>query len=1012
MYFKMNGVYAEEVFKPTKTERELSVYRPPQKKVTLNPTLITEPDEPSGYMKKSNINVRLRKISEPLTHQLSFLSSQIVHIAPCLLVISSCVFINQSQGGMLQSSRAIPLSFKKEGTTFWSIPGILSCPGDNKRSGESQTSSSSTTITESASHNNATTGSRASTGVSGSGRGTDRDRDDDKDFHKRKATKSQCQASEHIPPLTEESEESEESEEATFAIKALTSLPPASPSRPAMIKCMDRHPFIEWDIHFHYLHQLFQPEVLKKLTHKDTAPQLEIESIDIDTTYELLGVYQHLLDREIESEKHDHTMEIPFNNLFKCTAPAAYGNTFCKKCPEHLTRISTTLQTKESAKIALLMLPYILSRAVAFLDFKQGVLSENSFVLLPDLSVSMLSTSNIVGHLKDLDDVLIAIPGSRVLRLFSFKEAIDDSSPNAHILRARALANLISLEGEQFVSKRDIYPTVERPVSQYPQRKLKKTDTISSLRVLPGQLGLIHSEHHSGSLGPDTAGELTLLAVLTAAIRYSHKPMQHEENVTHYPTLSKERRDPEAIPQPAPIADDGGAVSIGDDGWADEHTLILIERLNIACPEISHRINQLTHALFYEDSQFDEDLIRNLFVELEKRIEKNQMKLDDNVLRHLSEEMIKLKSSQRYKIIFDDKVRLHWNKINKELTKITELEGGDIKPAEELEDWGEINNNFKLVMKLPLTHKSFMKVLSILIKRLSEISATYPATVSQMSAQIYGKVKDKIHQYDMSEETLDTEFADAVFKAYQSLEKPGTQAMRYKVPPKEVLLKWAGSDMVKFWEQSNALNIYNPQDRSFMLKHPDCFLWLIKQDNIDYKNRRLFAIFSGMLREKGLHIPEELLKDYWDTLIAEYRRLCPSPAISGHTCNIYKKLPGPERVRAVQRMVGGQDALRNIRENTAELLFIEGQATSRENEPAASQDDKQLQLVEALRSPSFAGKLQATSDGSLGLRNEKRNISSCLLPPSKVVKGIQTGSVLPSDVLTLTDYFFKMKVSK
>ena len=445
-------------------------------------------------------------------------------------------------------------------------------------------------------------------------------------------------------------------------------------------------------------------------------------------------------------------------------------------------------------------------------------------------------------------------------------------------------------------------------------------------------------------------------------------------------------------------------------GGRDKYYSYIIEYLNQIIPDVMSMIRGLNDVLYYNQSRFDEDVVRDLFLEFEKRIDEVQGSLSENALRYLSDEVAKFKSSQRYKVVFDDRVSLHWHMVNKELRKILHVTGEDRESLQVLGDWGEINNNFSLVMKLSLDHKSFIKVLSLLLKRLNEISQRFPSTVRSLAEDIFNKVASRIRQHDISEETMDTEFADAVFKAYEGVAKPGTQAFRLKAPSSEVVLKWTEKEIVHFWEESGSLRLYNERDRSFLLENPDCFLWLIKQRDVDYNNRKLRACFVGMLEARGFYASQRDISDYWLTLITEHRRLISTPVFNKKAQSIYKNLPGPERVHVVQRIVGGVNALRGIRQNMSERLFIEDRAASSQDKPVATQEDEQQRLIQALRTPSFTGRLHTTGDGSLVLANQGRTVFTPLLPPSEAVEDLRTGALCPSDILTISEHLFKLKI--
>ena len=417
-----------------------------------------------------------------------------------------------------------PVIACQPGKGSWHVPGIYSFSDKGNDSGGNRFSNSSGK-SRSSGQSFSISGGRSTSGrdsgVSSSSGSGDRDRDDDPDRKIRSSTKTQCQVSgddsyEHPEPFYVVPTTGQRDGEKKAAVAY------------SRVQCGGGCKLIKLWFCYDRLHELFTPTVLRALTSKGQQTMFEVTDIKRANVSDLLKVYKGLLDRELSAEDGDDTVEIPFSNLFKVEHLIDCGYRYCEDYPQPLNRISVCKQNRESARVALLILPSILSKAVAFLDFTQGVITGNSFVIHPDLSVSMLSPLNVVSYLNSLDDFMVVIPECIQLSLYNFIE--DTSEDRSAFLRKRAnaLTDIISGEAMKFAGNEEFYKIAERPLSQFSQRRFKSGDTISVLRALPGQLGLLHSEHVSGELSREGRGGLTLVTVLAASLLLG----KHRKNKT------------------------------------------------------------------------------------------------------------------------------------------------------------------------------------------------------------------------------------------------------------------------------------------------------------------------------------------------------------------------------------------------------------------------------------------------------------------------------------------------
>ena len=878
--------------------------------------------------------------------------------------------------------------------------GVVSAPETDKEKSNQGNNGSSGKTSKGASNNNSGVQTTISLGAPPSVKGTGSGGGDREDDHRWSyVIKSQCEASEYL---------GDSDSNVITGVKAENSSP--SGSR----KAQSQPCFREQSFSYQNLHKLFEPEVLTSLCQGRAPPRLVLEKIEVERLPLLLMTYDSLISGGTTFQDHErHT--VPFSALFQVNEPASRIYELYQAQSESFIDISFTLQDQESARVLLLALSYIISRPVAFLDFRRGLLTENSFVSHPDLSVSIINTANAAVYLNELNNVLLVIPDNNHLSLYDYSPTVEDDGADFLKCRARAMSDFITESGLRFISNSSFYKPAVRTLSQYAQRGTKEFDKISVLRVFPGYQGLFHSEHLCGcGIFRDERDVITLLAAMAGGIQL-HNYEAYKKSADYWRDIGFDNIKAKVgeIYQ--------GLMEKGEHQDADKLSFKKSESVQLAgsgnrdasilsdirqrYPDFIEMIKMLTHLLYDEQSEIDEALIKELIEEVEMFVHRIEDQLTMNEHRYISAQIIKIKSSQRYKLIIEPEHHHDWQEINKALEKLLLVSGEDQGEIEELDDWGEMHNNFRLAMKLNLEHKTLIKLIFLLIKRLDEISVAFPGTARHLAEEVHKKVQPKIREYDTAGQTVDIELADAIFNAYVQLEKPGTQAERLNPPPVEEFVKWSPSQLLAFWKRTNSLNLYKLQDREFMLENPEFFLWIIKQSAVDYNNAYLRSQFVRQLRKKNITPTRELLESYWLTLISEHRRLISTPVFNQETVEAYMRLPEKERVRRVERLTGGSEDFRSIKANLEMVLAL--------NQPRAGspvpvdhpEKNKQLQLLRAVRDIARAGNLGVNAEGSLVLTGTE--LAAPLLPPSRVVKGLKRGVVYPPDVVTLTEKAFQ-----
>lgn len=597
-------------------------------------------------------------------------------------------------------------------------------------------------------------------------------------------------------------------------------------------------------------------------------------------------------NRPLPEKSSGTVCQKPFESLFSLKSGNNVIRSMLKALRNQAGILKNTSETFTSAASPglLLLLPALLGRPVALLDFANKTLTGNSFIIHPDLTVTMISQENAAGCLTVLckerkHPVLLCPLSSELLVLTSaFQEvlthvSVSGQDPMDEFLRLFNKRDDVSTEylfGEDYMNfscllnllamsietHHPMLPIAARPLSAMAGRGTLPDEVISKLRVFPSSDGLVFYEADQDDfLYDDTLFGQVLLTLVNSEDFLERQHWLEDYHWRHKP------------------------LNIG--GITGQQTQALME-ITRKFPEIRRLLQDFLEKGPEEAPENQQKLLD----QLETEIRHCAAHLDDHELKFMGHMLVELKKSPAVRPYYQRQYDPDWSEVETALGRLCGTQGEDQELTGDNALLQEVNHEFAILVAMSADDRRIKKVAGTFISKLLELSHTMPETSRKIALALQEKLGHLLLRRSAPKEVVATEVGDAIVAAVAREQCPSVYTMEYQAPPSAVLKTWDELTLQAFWKSSSRLKNLGAESETHLFHNAHALLFLLNQDNVHFRNENLKFQVQKMTADT---IAPENFGTLWRDLIEEHEKMLETPVFSEEHLRQYREKPPEER---------------------------------------------------------------------------------------------------------------------